>query len=267
MSTRGGLIAMCGVDCAGKSTQRDLLVEALRAQGTPVISVYARPGYTPGLRVVKHALRALSGRKKLLRGGVSDVPSRFPRRAANLGHPLLRWLWLTAALLDLLWLYGVQMRLWRARGRVVVGNRYLLDALVDFRVNFPGERVEQRWLCRWLRRIAARPDATFCLLVPPEETIARTRKKSRFHWETPEVLQERWRQYRVLSEDLGVQVLDGTRPVEELARSIRERVAQTRLAPGPTTAAEVRPAQDGAPAAAAPLAELRDWPIRAQRQE
>lgn len=267
MSSRGVLIALSGADCAGKSTQRDLLVEALSAQGTPPISVYTRPGYTPGLTVVKGTLRALSGRKKLLRSGVSDAPSRFPRRAANLGNPLLHWLWLTASLLDLLLLYGLQMRLWRARGRAVVCNRYLLDALVDFRVNFPGERVERRWLCRWLRRIALRPDAAFCLLIPPELTLERARAKARFHWETPEVLGDRWREYQVLSDDLGVQVLDGTCPVQELARSIRERVGQIQLASGSAPAVEVRSVQDAAPGTPAALAELRDWPIRAQRRE
>jgi thymidylate kinase len=253
LSERGRLIAFSGVDCAGKSTQRELLLEALRAAGTAPITVYTRPGYTPGLRALKGVLPALLGRKRGARAGVSDVPSRFPRRAANLPNPLVRWLWVTSALLDLLLLYGVRVRLWRARGRTVVCNRYLLDALVDLRVNFPGERVERRWLCRWLRRSAARPDAAFCLLIPAEETMARARAKKRFHWETLDVLRERWREYGVLADELGVQILDGARPVEELARSIRERVAG---APS---------AQGGGPVAQ-PL-EFDPWPVRAQRQE
>lgn len=266
MSRKGILIALSGVDCAGKSTQRDFLVAVLRARGHSPRTVYTRPGYTPGLRVAKRLLRALGLMHKPGRSRVSEAPSRFPRRAANLGHPLERRLWLTAALLDLLWLYAVRIRLWRARGLTVVCNRYLLDALVDFRVNFPGERVEEGRLCRLLRRFSARPEAAFCLLVTAGETSARARAKARFHRETPEVLEQRWREYRALSEDLGVQVLDGARPVTEIARSIQERVAEALLPrSGPTVATEQPSINEaGSPE---PRADLGDWSIRAQRQE
>ena len=157
--SRGGLIALSGVDCGGKSTQRDLLVQALRAWGARPVLVYLRPGYTPGLRALKSFLHR--GRKDRARTGEAGRTGRYPRRAENLAHPLIRWLWVQTALADLLWQSAVRMRLWRARGRVVVCNRYLLDALVDFRVNFPAERVERRWLCRALRRFARRPDAAF----------------------------------------------------------------------------------------------------------
>jgi thymidylate kinase len=219
------------VDCSGKSTQRELLLEVLRTSGTEPVTVYTRPGYTPGLRAIKRALGARARKKERPRKGVSDKPSLFPRRAANLRNPLARWLWVTMALLDLLWLYGAQLRLWRARGRTVVCNRYLLDALVDFRVNFPDERIEERWLCRWLRRIAVRPDAAFCLLIPADETMKRARAKARFHWETLDVLGARWHAYRALSDDLGVLVLDGARPVAEVARSIREGMGRALPAP------------------------------------
>lgn len=230
-------MALSGVDCAGKSTQRDLLVEALRSSGRELVTVYTRPGYTPGLRAIKSAARALRGGKRTARDGVSSDPSRYPRRAANLPGPIGRWLWLTAALLDLLLLYAVRIRLWRARGRAVLCNRYLLDALVDFRVNFPADEVEKRWLCRLVRRFAARPDAAFCLLIPAEQSMERARAKARFHWETLDVLEERWREYRSLCAELEVQVLDGGRPVDELARAIQERVAEVpradRAAPAP----------------------------------
>lgn len=243
MRAKGILVTLSGVDCAGKSTQRDLLVEGLRSAGHRTINVYTRPGYTPGLRAIRGALRTLAGRKEPSRASVSQVPGRYPRRAANLGHPLRRWLWLTAALLDLLWLNGVRIRLWRARGRAVVCNRYLLDGLVDFRVNFSAERVEERWLCRLLRRITPRPDASFCLLISAEQSLERARGKARFHWETLEVLEERRRQYLALCDELAVQVLDGGRPPGEIARSIQQRMeALLPTRAGPT----------------APLADLRE---------
>ncbi len=245
MSRRGALIALSGVDCAGKTTQRDLLVTELRSRGYAPVTIWTRAGYTPGLEAVKKALRAVSGRKKSARRGVSEKPSRYPRRAADLGHPIKRWLWLTAAMLDLLWVYGVRMR-WMARTGVVICDRYLLDCLVDFRVNFPADRVEERFLCRWLRGLGARPDAAFCLLVPAEQSMERSRGKSRFHWETLEILKERWREYQALSQELSVQVLDGGRPAEEIARSVLRDVAkclpdiEQRPSPVPSRPSSVR---------------------------
>lgn len=228
---RGILITFSGVDCAGKSTQRDLLLQRLRASGNEVVQVYSRPGSTPGLRALKGALRRLAGKKKeASRHGVSPVPGRFPQRAASFGNPLARWLWLTTSLLDLVWLNGVRIRLWMARGRVVVCNRYLLDGLVDFRVNFPAARVEERWLGRLLRRVSPRPDAAFCLLIPAARSMERARAKARYHWETLEVLEQRRCEYLKLCDELAVPALDGGRPPDEIARFIEQRVAEA-LAP------------------------------------
>ncbi len=222
---RGLLVALCGVDCAGKSTQRDRLMEALRDGGHAPVNLYTRAGYTPGLRAVKNALRRLRGRKpRPEREGVSGAPSLYPRRATNLPNPLARRLWLTVALLDLLLQHCLRVRWMRARGRTVVCNRHLLDTLVDFRVNFPAERVEKGVLCRLLLRFAARPDAAFCLLIPAELTLARAREKARFHWETLDVLEQRRNEYGTLARELGVEILDGARPIEEIALTIRRGV-------------------------------------------
>lgn len=226
MSRRGIVVALCGVDCSGKSTQRSLLVEELRARGHSPLNVYRRPGYSPGLRFVRHTLSRLTGRKQSARSGVSREPGRYPRRASNLGHPLRRKLWLTVGLLDLLWLYGLRIRWLRSRGRDVVCNRYLLDALVDLRVNFPADRVQESWLWRLLLRCSVRPDASFCLMLPAEVTMQRARQKGRYHWETLDVLQARRREYQALSGEFGAQILDGLRPEAELAGSIQRSLAQ-----------------------------------------
>ena len=225
MTRRGLTIALSGVDCSGKSTQRDLLMATLRSRGLAPVTIWTRAGNTPGLKAFKRVVFALMGKKRRDPGHVSDKPGRYPRRAANLPNPIKRRLWLTTALLDLLWVYAVKLRWWRWCGKTVVCDRYLLDCLVDFRVNFPDDRVEDRLLCRLLRSFSVRPDVAFCLLVPAELTMERARGKARFHWETLDVLQHRWEAYRAVSDELGVQVLDGCRPVEEIARTLQQRVA------------------------------------------
>jgi len=215
----GFLLALSGIESSGKSTQRALLVDYLRTRGIEPVCIWSRPGYSSRLRVGKRLLRALRGAKP--RDRAPKGPGRYPRRAANLGHPLKRWSWLTLALLDLLWLHAVRLRLARALGQTLVADRYLLDSLVDFRVYFPDDRVEERWLCRLWRTLAVRPDAAFCLLVPAEESMRRTRDRGRRHWETLAVLEQRLSTYRVLAEELGVPVLDGREAPERIAALLR----------------------------------------------
>lgn len=223
------VVALSGIASSGKSTQRQRLEAWLSDRGSEPVSIWSRAGYSPGLkRRLKHPLRRvvriLKGRRGAQREGVSAKPGRYPRRASSLPNPVVRRLWLTSALLDLLWLYAVRIRLLRAVGRAVICDRYLLDCLVDFRVNFPDDHVERSPLFRLLRRLAVRPDAAFCLLVPVEESMRRSRNKARYNWETREVLEARHAAYRAASDELGVVALDGTRSVAEIAAAMEDTV-------------------------------------------
>jgi len=229
---RGVVVALSGVDCAGKSTQCELMGEGLRALGYELRTIWSRAGYTPGLKAAKALARRFARRKLSDRTGVSESPSKYPRRASNLPKPLQRWLWITSALLDLLWLYGVQIRLWKRSGAAVLCDRYLLDCLVDFRVNFPNDHIEDRLLFRLLRRVAVKPDLAVCLLVPAEWTAERSREKERFHWESMDVLQERYECYRDLCGELGVAAFDGLRPSPETAEVILSLVETGLGGPG-----------------------------------
>ena len=117
-------------------------------------------------------------------------------------------------------------------------------------------------------RFAPRPDASFCLLVSPEESAQRANAKTRFHRETPEVLHQRWREYLALSEDLGVQSFDGGQAVDEIAVQVQLRVAEALGFSGPDRAlASPRAPGPAVPAEAKPLVGLRDWPLPASRRE
>lgn len=221
MKRRGLVIALSGIDSAGKSTQRDLLIEYLQGAGLKPVNVWTRAGYTPGLTLVKRLLRTFSGKPKRDSKRISEKPGGYPRRAANLPNPLKRRIWLTTALLDLVWTYGVCIRWWRSCGRTLICDRYLLDCLVDFRVNFPDDNVEKRWLCRLLRWSCVQPDASFCLLLPAELSIERSRGKSRRHWETADVIQQRYSQFQKLSSELEVEIVDAKPAVDVVAASLQ----------------------------------------------
>jgi len=158
--------------------------------------------------------------RKLLKRSVPPS-GHTSQRTQAFGKSWVRRLWLAAAILDLLWVYGVQVRWRRWRGQTVVCDRYLWDTLVDFRMNFPQEQVERWFLWRCLARLAPKPDAAFLLLVSVEESVRRSDVKGEPFRDAPEVLAQRLVQYQSLADETGVwHVLDGQRPIDALAAEI-----------------------------------------------
>lgn len=211
---QGTLVVFSGIDGAGKSTQIALLLEHLRQNGQRPHYLWTRGGYTPLFEHLKALLRKLSGR--------AVPPSgHTPQRTQALGKGWVRRLWLSTALLDLLWVYGVIVRWRRWRGQIVVCDRYLWDTLVDFRMNFPQEHVERWLLWRCLARLTPKPDAAFLLLVPVEESVHRSDVKGEPFRDAPEVLAQRLAHYQALADETGAwHGLDGQRPADELAAEI-----------------------------------------------
>jgi len=210
---KGLLITFSGLDSSGKSTQIQLLMDRLRQGGRRPIYIWSRGGYTPLLERSKSLLRRLPGR-------VIPPPGKNPQRVRALGKGGVRRLWLLLALLDLLWVYGVQLRWWRWRGQAVVCDRYLWDTLVDFHLNFPLERVGRWWLWRLLVRVSPQPDVAFLLLIPVEESVRRSDVKGEPFRDPPEVLAQRLARYQALAQEGYWQVMDGQRSVDDLAGEI-----------------------------------------------
>jgi thymidylate kinase len=232
--SRALLICLSGIESSGKSTQLERLMETARIGGLRPVYLWTRPGYTRNLEAAKRLVRRLSG--ALPAGGSSGgstsggVQRSYPRRGDGFRSALKRRLWLSLALLDLIWVYGLQVRYWLARGRTVVCDRYLWDCLVDFRVNFPGDEVESGPLGRMLTALAPRPDVAFFLLISVEESLRRSEQRERKFRETEGVLEQRLEQYRALADEFQVPVLDGQRPAEEVAEEIQSKVAAKGLA-------------------------------------
>jgi thymidylate kinase len=226
--SRGFLICLSGIESSGKSTQLALQMERARQQGQRPVYLWTRPGYTRNLENAKRLIRRLAGGRSQGNGAGSSSKPRasraYPRRGDEFGSAPKRRLWLALALIDLIWVYGVQIRYWRFRGRTVICDRYLWDCLVDFRVNFPDDAVESGLLGRLLLSLAPRPDVAFFLLIPLQESLRRSMQRERKFQETEEVLRRRFEAYRVAAEQFAWPVLDGERAVEEIAEEIRARV-------------------------------------------
>ena len=219
MSHRSLLIAFSGLDGAGKSTQIALLVARLKADGQKVEVIWTRGGYTPLFEALKRMLRCIS------RGRIVPTSGHSSQRERALGRPHIRRLWLILALIDLLWVYGVKVRWLRWQKRTVICDRYLWDTLIDFRLNFSQEQVEDWSLWRLLVKASPRPDAAFLLLIPVEESLRRSRQKQEPFPDSPEILARRLAHYQALAENGRWRVMDGSRSLVELADEISMAVA------------------------------------------
>jgi thymidylate kinase len=214
------LIALVGLDSSGKSTLVQWLGQDLASSGHRIVDCWSRVGYTSGVDSVKRLARTFSAKSRMSAAHV------YPARASSFSTSLSRRLWLSLALLDLIRLYAVGCRWWRWRGLTVLCDRYLSDALVDVRLNFPDECVESWWIWRLLTRFAVRPDHTFVMLIPAAVSTERAARRGRDYVEGVETLQRRVHAYRTIAECGGYRVLDGQQPVEVLLRLVQDELNQ-----------------------------------------
>ena len=219
---RGCLVVFSGLDGAGKSTQIQILLSHCAQNGLRPEYLWSRGGYSPGMEFIKRVLRRLAPGKSIASSGDN------PARSRAFTRPIVRKLWLLAAILDLHWLYGVRLRLWLRQGKVVIADRYLLDTRIDFGLNFPAERCETWRTWHSLTRLAPDPDLAFMLLVPVEVSLRRSDEKKEPYRDTPAVLAHRLALYRQAAEQAPWIVLDGQRPVEEICAQVRMEFEEQR---------------------------------------
>ena len=207
------LVVLSGIDGGGKSTQIELLKDYYQRQGLSPVCLWTRGGYTSIFNALKGIARRLSGGKLPASG-----PSK--QRDELLQRNWVRSFWLTIAILDLMRVYGVQVRWWLLRGRPVLCDRYLWDTLIDFKLMFPDIRVEEWLLWKILVWMTPHPGAAFLLMIPLDESERRCQIKYEPFPDTPEMRAERFAAYQEASRRGHWQILDAAKPAADVAAQI-----------------------------------------------
>jgi thymidylate kinase len=228
---RGAVIAISGLDGSGKSTQADALAQTLRSAGYEPVVLWQRIShnaslkrFTAPLRFLLRVVLRVRGREPSAapRSGVEDpfqVPSEHvAARALRERLPVVSALWVTlVAGLHAGSVRSETMRELR-RGRIVIRDRYLLDSLVQLRIQY-GAAHNVGVQARLIRALTPPALVAIYLDVPGEQ--ARRRKPEEF---TAHELEEHRRGYLAEAAQLDVMVLDGQLPPDELAAAVSARV-------------------------------------------
>ncbi len=219
---RGAVIALSGLDGAGKSTQAEALRVSLSKLGFEATVIWAPIGSTPSLRrfaaVVKRSLARLpvgplahadrgSADRRLLSQTHDGVPVGGRRRR------FAALLWATVIALVNAASYRRSGLGASIGGRIIIYDRYVLDSIVDLRFSYaPQGRL--RFQEALLRLLAPAPRCAFLLEADVETAHAR-----KPDWSIAQT-RERALLYRCAYEPLRVWPVDAERPVGEISREI-----------------------------------------------
>lgn len=215
---RGAVIALSGIDGAGKSTQAAALADALERLGFDVVVQWTRLGFND--RFWDRAVLAKRVLNRILdrhpRPRREEQAPRMDRVAAlRRRSTVLTELWAIAMTLENAWAQRRAVGPHLARGRIVVCDRHTLDSVVSLRSLLGHDRDFglQRALLQALTR---RPLRAFLLDTEAETAWARKGELGL------QRLRRHREQYLAEHRQLGVVLLDGAAPPAELAARIAE---------------------------------------------
>lgn len=228
---RGFIVALSGLDGAGKSTQAQALREALRRLGYDAEARWSSLLHYPGSlqllrRSVDQVLIAIrpagAGPREVsvsapmpTHGGVPPLDTAAKRLRQQSQVVATAWIALVAARNGLEHRRIARPHL--SRGRVVICDRYVLDSLVQLRYQYGGGH-SVGIQCRLVRLLSPRPDRAFFLDVSPETASGRKADYS----EEENLL--RARLYDEECNRLGVRRLDGQRDRVEICAEMAAEV-------------------------------------------
>lgn len=207
------MISFSGIDCAGKTTQIELLVMYYREHGQKVKTIWARGRCTPGVVLIKNIVRT---DKNLDETGKKEYREEIHRSSKK------RKLLLIASILDLYWYFGLYYRALNLFHKNLICDRYLWDTYIDFKVDYSEFNFEKWLIWKLLPGFVLKPKVSFMFIIPPEESIRRGIEKKEAGLQTLEQKKEKINEYmQQVNKGKWSNVIDGMRNIDDIAAEIR----------------------------------------------
>lgn len=132
------IIGFSGLDGCGKSTIIKLISDEIQhnEELKNAEVVWTRVGYTPFMNLLKSLARKMSG-NKLPKAGRSE------ERTKAFKNPWVQQIWITLALLELIWIFAIKIRL-KSTHKTVLLDRQIVDSIIDLQVLFGNDIIQSR---------------------------------------------------------------------------------------------------------------------------
>jgi thymidylate kinase len=163
------LVTFSGVDGCGKTTQARALQSAVETCLLRADYVWSRGGSAPWIAWLNRLIRRSTGVAQ-----AQTTDAKVEMRRQQLRSPWKRWAWSWLTAGELLLQYTWRVTLPLLRGRIVICDRYVDDALADWSAYFGEQAVEKRLAARLLRALTPRPRRAYWLDVPAEVAQSRS---------------------------------------------------------------------------------------------
>lgn len=231
-SRRGAIIALSGLDGAGKSAQAERLKASLAAVGIDATTSWTRLSHDAALATLAWVVRDPAAQvRRVRRGALPGGPSRDSddggSTARSAPRPVSTGAWKRSAVSRAVWPLLVaalnarsHLRVLRhvASGRVVICDRFALDSLVQLRHKYAAGTTLPV-AATLVRLLSPSPVAAFLLDVPAE--VAYARKRDDFDLDE---LAAQADLYREIAPSLGVTIVDGTAPIATVTARLATQV-------------------------------------------
>ena len=210
------LVSVSGVDGSGKSTQARSIQHAFDQCAIKTRYVWSRGGASAlagGL--IRMGKRLIGARRESPATTASGEAGKETAREELFRQPAARRLWPWLILADLTWTYlrKVHLPLWR--GRVVVCDRYVPDALAEMGGRLDRPRIGETLAGRLLRGLNPRPRRAYYLEL--DANAARRRQSSEVQQGTLELAERQVAVYNRLLERNDLHAVDGNSAPEQIS--------------------------------------------------
>jgi thymidylate kinase len=167
------LIALSGIDGAGKTCQAELLRSAFCECAIDADIVWSRGGSSRLTDLFIRLLKPFLPKRAGLDLTSDSRAAKVARTRFWLDRPLLRWAWTWLVVLDLTVQYWARVCWPLFRGRVVIADRYVCDALTELAVQLQSPDLADSLAGRVLQALSPRPELAYHLRVSVEEASSR----------------------------------------------------------------------------------------------
>lgn len=176
------LVTVSGCDGSGKTLHTKRLHEVFETCDVRVVSVWARGASSRGAGSVMRAGKKVLGNRdretqnptpEAIAATPRTEAARFEERQRRMRNPFVRWVFSIVYAADLTWPFVVATRRAMLTGHVVICDRHICDALVDFALFTGTDPAQPPFALKVLHSMVPRPFVGVVLDVEPGEALRR----------------------------------------------------------------------------------------------